>query len=84
MTIYRCHMTNAEIATEVARQIEATRMVEGRSVAWLSEQSGVSYKTLRRRLYGAPEQFTLAELGAIARALNTAVERLFAPAALAA
>lgn len=71
-------MTNAKIATEVAERIEATRITEGRSVAWLSEITGVSDKTLRRRLR-RPEQFNLAELSAIARALNTQVETFFTP-----
>ncbi|MDT0211202.1 helix-turn-helix transcriptional regulator [Curtobacterium sp. BRD11] len=69
-------MTNADTTRGVAERIENIRKIEGRSVAWLSEASGISYKTLRRRIYGAPEQFTLSELSSIARSLNTDVEHL--------
>lgn len=68
------------IAASVAEKIEETRKAEGRSVAWLSETSGVAYKTLRRRLYGAPEQFTLSELSSVARALGCEVESLVSAA----
>lgn len=71
-------MTNSDTAAGVAERIETTRTNKGRSVAWLSETSGISYKTLRRRIYGAPDQFTLSELSAIARALNTDLEHLVA------
>jgi hypothetical protein len=77
-------MTNADTARGVAERIESIRKVEGRSVAWLSESSGISYKTLRRRIYGAPDQFTLSELSSIARSLNTDVEHLVSELSLAA
>lgn len=69
-------MTNADTARGVAGRIEKHRKDEGRSVAWLSEKTGIAYPTLRRRLYGSPEQFTLSELSAIARELGTKLEHL--------
>lgn len=78
MTIYSGLMTNADTTRGVAARIETIRKVKGRSVAWLSEDSGISYKTLRRRIYGAPEQFTLSELSSIARSLGTDFEHLLA------
>ncbi|MFG6277967.1 helix-turn-helix transcriptional regulator [Microbacterium sp. 5K110] len=72
-------MTNPHAIVE---RIEQARLAAHRSVAWLSEATGIADKTLRRRL-NAPDQFTLAELNAIATALGVTLEYLFAPAAAA-
>ena len=74
-------MTASTEAAGVAGRIERARKIEGRSVAWLSEKTGIAYKTLRRRLYGAPEQFTIAELNSIARALDRSLEWLIVESA---
>lgn len=46
-----------------------------RSIAWLSENSGIADKTLRRKLK-APDKFNLGELSAVATALGTELEEL--------
>lgn len=71
-------MTTQTTSEDVAQRVENARKVEGRSVTWLSESTGIADKTLRRRLYGAPDKFTLAELSAIATALNCSLEYLVA------
>lgn len=85
MTIYHGRMTTPSgppsPADEVANHIEVIRKDQSRSVAWLSERSGIAYKTIRRRLYGDPAAFTLAELSAIARAFEVSLEHLIAPTA---
>lgn len=65
-----------DFITEVGSRVTATRQVEGRSVAWLSEKSGIADKTLRRRL-SDPAQFSLAELNSIARVLHCDLETFF-------
>lgn len=74
-------MTNSttspeSVARDVSDRIERARIAAGRTVLWLSEHAGIAYKTLRRRLYGSPEAFTLAELSAIARVLDVTIEWL--------
>ncbi|MGX9348118.1 helix-turn-helix domain-containing protein [Microbacterium sp. KNMS] len=71
--------TAEQAAQDVASRIEELRGVAERSVAWLSEKTGIPYKTLRRRLYGDPTLFSLAELSAIARALDVELEDILAP-----
>ena len=66
-------MTNP---TVIAQRIETARATERRSVAWLSEQTGIAEKTYRRRL-ASPEQFTLDELARVTRALGTELEDVF-------
>jgi|GEM_PF-5879266 len=61
----------------IADQIEATLETAGRSVAWLSRETGIAEKTLRRR-FVAPDAFTIGELAGIARALDEQLEHLMA------
>lgn len=56
---------------------------EGRSLTWLSETTGIAYKTLRRRM-ADPTQLTVRELGQIAAALHTEPHDFFADALSAA
>lgn len=67
-------------ASEVAERITAARIGERRSVAWLSDETDIPEKTLRRRLR-RPESFTIAELSAVARALHCDVQELLGRAA---
>ncbi|WP_156760021.1 helix-turn-helix domain-containing protein [Microbacterium karelineae] len=71
-------MTNPESAVDeaaqMARRIEQAREGQDRSVAWLAEKSGFAYKTLRTRLYGKPEKFSIAELNSICAALDVPLE----------
>ncbi|WP_104128195.1 helix-turn-helix transcriptional regulator [Cryobacterium sp. Y57] len=62
-------MTIYNTAADVAARITKARKDADRTGTWLSMNSGISEKTLSRR-FAAPEQFTLAELSAIARVLN--------------
>ena len=66
-------MTIQESAADVAARITKARKIAGRSSIWLAEKSGIAEKTLTRR-FAAPERFTLAELSAIARALDRELE----------
>jgi hypothetical protein len=67
-------MTNPQ---SIGDRVEQAREAAERSVTWLSANTGIAEKTLRRRLV-APETFTIRELEAIARALNTTLEALLA------
>lgn len=67
-------MTNT---AEFVNRIHQVRVERNLSIAKLSEISGVADKTLRRKL-NAPERFTLSEVIAIARALETPIEVLVA------
>jgi len=62
-------------ASDVASRIEALRRREGRSLAWLSEATGIADKTLRRRM-AAPDHLTLGELASITRVLGVRLEDL--------
>lgn len=66
-------MTNSH---QVAQRIESLLRIRGLSKSWLSDDSGIADKTLRRR-FRAPEHFTLAELSSIANSLGVPVEVLF-------
>ena len=81
MTIYIGAMTNSS-PVDVASRIEDLRKSKGLTVSWVSEASGIADKTLRRRLYGDPSQFTLAELSAVAHVLGTNAESLVASTSL--
>lgn len=70
-------MTNSDTATKVASTIKGKLAEQRRNVTWLSENSGVAYKTLSRRINGAPEKFMLGELSSIARALDCELEDFF-------
>jgi lambda repressor-like predicted transcriptional regulator len=59
----------------VADRIEAALKAEGRSVVWLSGNTGIAEKTLRRRLV-APDAFTIDELSSITRLLGISLEHL--------
>lgn len=67
-------MANTE---PVARRIEGA--LDGRSVRWLSEQSGIPYTTLNRRFLDG--NFTLVELYKIAGVLDLAPAALVGDAA---
>ena len=69
-------MTNQTNGAGVAERITAIRKDADRSVVWLSEKTGIAEKTLRRRFI-SPDQFTLAELSAISRALKCDIEDFF-------
>lgn len=47
----------------------------GRDMQWLSEQTGLALVVLRRRIEGEAD-FSVADLGAIAAALDISVARL--------
>ena len=70
------HTEAATVAAQLASRIESARKEQARSVAWLAEKAGFAYKTLRTRLYGLPEKFSISELSAIANALDVSVEWL--------
>jgi transcriptional regulator with XRE-family HTH domain len=55
--------------TEIAERITNALIVKGVSVHRLSDESGISYPTLRRSLKGG-RSLTFAEFTKIARALN--------------
>jgi transcriptional regulator with XRE-family HTH domain len=61
---------------EFAERVQQARHEAGLTVLELSERSGIAYNTLRRRLAGAPGQFTVDELDAIAEATGTPFETL--------
>lgn len=59
----------------IAARIKAATREPGKSITWLSGETGIAEKTLRRRLV-APDAFTLAELASVSRALDTELEDL--------
>lgn len=70
-------MTKTNEGANVAQNIESVRIERGRSIVWLAANAAMAEKTLRRRLL-APEKFTLAELSAIATALDSNIETMIA------
>lgn len=65
-------MTNTEKTAEAIRGLcEEHRL----SIASLAENAGIGDKTMRRKL-NAPDKFNLGELAAIARTLDTTLEKL--------
>lgn len=70
---------NREIK-EPAGTIRAELARRRRTVGWLSAATGISKQTLHRRL-ASPDDLTLAELGAIATALEVDPGVLFAASA---
>jgi hypothetical protein len=60
---------------DIADRIKAKLKADKRSVQWLSDETGIAYKTLWRRL-AAPGGFTIDELSSISRAQNTPLEDL--------
>lgn len=65
-----------EIRREPADTIRAELRRRRKSVGWLAAATGISVNTLHRRL-ATPEKFDLAELGAIATAMDVNPELLF-------
>lgn len=66
-------MTNTP--NQIAEKVHTIRRIDGLSVAALAIESGISEKTMQRRL-NAPERFTVAELIAVARTLHVDLENL--------
>lgn len=61
--------------TEIAGRITSALVIQGMSVRELSEETGISYPTLRRSLRGG-RSFTFSEFGKIAHALNVQASAL--------
>lgn len=59
-----------------AERVQEARHDAGFTLVQLSDRSGISYNTLRRRLLGDPGQFTIDELDAIAEATGESFEYL--------
>lgn len=70
-------MTKTSSGANAAQNIEKVRIERGRTVIWLAAKTAMAEKTLRRRLV-APGNFTLAELSAIATALDSSLEAMIA------
>lgn len=70
-------MVNIQAASKLAEQIEADREASGHTLRWLSEESGIAYSTLKRKLEVTPEHLKVGELFAIAAALETSIDSLF-------
>jgi transcriptional regulator with XRE-family HTH domain len=64
------------IRVEFAERVQQARRDAGLTILQLSDRSGISYNTLRRRLLGDPGQFTIDELDAIADATGESFEYL--------
>lgn len=60
-------------ADRIAERITSVREARQRSVSWLSAQTGIADKTLRRR-FTRPAHITFEELSAICAALDVSVE----------
>lgn len=61
---------------EIAERVQEARHDAGLSLEQLAMRSGLAYRTLRRRIEGAPGGFSLDELDSIAAATNTPFEYL--------
>ncbi|WP_030149096.1 hypothetical protein [Mycetocola saprophilus] len=68
-------MTNQNSAADATLGVKAAISNNGRSVAWVAENTGIAYKTLIRRL-ADPAQFTIRELGQIAAILQVPLPSL--------
>jgi len=62
-------MSNQELLTETANAVESTRKRAGRTKRWLSDETGIPYPTLNRKV-AAKTEFTFTELFKIAEALG--------------
>lgn len=60
---------DSTIDAEIAKKITNALIVRGMSVQTLSDETGISYPTLRRSLKGG-RSLTFGEFGSIARALG--------------
>lgn len=65
----RDHSADGAIDAEIAKNIASALVIKGVSVHALSEETGISYPTLRRSLKGG-RSLTFGEFGRIARALG--------------
>lgn len=63
--------------TEVVERIRAAMEDEGRSMKWTANAAGIAYTTFQRKMNPNGPDFTMAEVGNIARSLRVAPASLF-------
>lgn len=79
MSDYVPHMSNWSPA-DVAHRIESARALSGKTKIELSEESGVAYSSLNRKLAQRPDSLTLQDTAKIAAALGVTIESLLVAA----